>query len=135
MERLGWDDMKRSLWPLLTLVFACRPDDVSIVSTPLVVTVPNPPVLVSPPNGRGIGVPSIVTLRWKQVPNAGSYAVELAPDSFFRRMEFTAIVETLSVRTTPLSPNRYYWHVKAYLPSGTETAWSQTWWFLQSTLP
>ena len=96
---------------------------------------PSPPVLVSPANGRGIGVPSIVTLRWKAHTSFGSYVVELsANDSTFRRIVFSAIVDTPFVQTVPLDPNRYYWHVKA-IGTGRETPWSATWWFLRSSLP
>lgn len=92
------------------------------------------PVLVSPANGRGIGVPLIVPLRWKPVVGANLYEVEVAKDTSYRWIFFSALTESLTIRTTQLEPRRYYWHVKAYL-SGRETEWSTTWWFLQLSLP
>lgn len=91
---------------------------------------PDPPVLLSPNSGRGLGLSSQVTLRWKPTKGAGSYSVEVATDEFFKRIAFQATVDTTVIRTAPLDSRKYFWHVKAHLTTGLSTNWSDTWWFL-----
>ena len=122
---------------LVVMLWACRgggPSGTEIMLDVVPTAAIGPPTLVSPANGRGIGVPLIVRLRWKPVPGANLYAVELAKDTSFRWIFFSTKTESLSIQTSQLEPRRYYWHVKALI-SDRETEWSGTWWFLQSSTP
>lgn len=122
---------------LVVMLWGCRggnPSGTEIILDVVPKVAIAAPILVSPANGRGIGVPLIVRLRWKPVPGANLYAVELAKDTAFRWIFFSTETESLSVQTTQLEPRRYYWHVKAFI-SGRETEWNGTWWFLQSSTP
>lgn len=71
------------------------------------------PRLISPKNGRIIGTSSQILLRWRWVPAASTYSVEVAHDSLFTQTAFSALVDTTLVRTTRLEGSTFYWRVRS----------------------
>lgn len=72
------------------------------------------PRLVSPKDGRVFTTSSQVLLRWGWISAANRYTIEVATDTLFSRVVFSAAAETTFVRTTPLEGTRFYWRVKAH---------------------
>lgn len=87
------------------------------------------PEPVSPKNGRIFTGVDQVTLRWKTVRTANGYSVEVAPDSLFSSTVYSATIDTVLTRTTPLAEKRYFWRVRALNPAGVGGLWSEVWVF------
>ncbi len=83
------------------------------------------PFLASPKDGVVITTTNQVTLRWLPVTGAKSYVAAVAQDSNFVLTVFTAVVDTNSVRTTPLASGRFYWHIRARNVFGADGLWSE----------
>lgn len=98
-------------------------------------TLLTPPQLIYPEN-EAIGVPAEAELLWHKVKGAQNYKVEVALDSEFDNIVFTAedIVDT-TVTTDKLEYlTDYYWRVMAYSPNN-ESAWSDIWSFTSVIAP
>jgi hypothetical protein len=83
------------------------------------------PVLVSPINGAPLSQPGDPLIyRWKPVPGAKTYTVEVGPDQDFVD---PALVKTYTTSATMVTPNIipadgiYYWRVTANLSSGVKS--------------
>jgi uncharacterized protein (DUF427 family) len=82
------------------------------------------PRLVSPKNGRVFTTTSSVLLRWSWVPSAEYYSVEVATDTVFSRIAFSALRDTTFTTTTPLEGITFYWRVKAHRDQSV-SPWSE----------
>ncbi|MBI3586285.1 MAG: hypothetical protein HY088_04055 [Ignavibacteriales bacterium] len=89
---------------------------------------------LSRPKYGGISTTEQVTLRWREVTDAGSYSVELAYDSLFVDKVAAAKTDTTLFRTPQLRDHQYFWRVKAYNSNGLTGAWSEVWLFTVKTL-
>jgi hypothetical protein len=90
--------------------------------------VPDPPVLISPPDSSVIPVTG-QTFDWSDVPTATSYRIQISMSSNFGTTFLNTV--TTSSQYTHYSPAfqygiLYYWRVNATGPSGT-SQWSSVW--------
>ncbi len=107
-----------SIWNFKTKV----PDDI---------TVPDPPLLISPTNGAVVAS-NMPTLIWEEAAGVDySWKIEVATD-----MNFTDVILYESPRMTntfefdyELAPGNYFWHVQVNNGEAW-SEWSQTWYFV-----
>ncbi len=95
------------------------------------IPIPDVPVLSSPASGHAS--PNSPSLSWNPSANATSYDLEVTTDLNFANL----VIQTGLVNTsyqTNLSPNTYFWRVRATNSSGT-SAYSEIWGFLIGPLP
>lgn len=80
----------------------------------LFTAVPGTPVLVSPVDGA-LDQPLAPTFQWTAASQAGSYTLEVASDSGFGTIVYSAVVAgTSHTASTSLNPDTaYYWRVRA----------------------
>jgi Zn-dependent metalloprotease len=109
-------------------------DDVRIYTC---VGAPGTPVLSTPANG------SLVTnyqpkLDWKDAANAVRYELQVATDTGFTKLIFSASDLAISEYrfTSSLAANtRHYWRVRSYNGIDAASPWSPTWSFRTALLP
>lgn len=85
---------------------------------------PTTGTLTSPANGAS-GTPTLPTLQWSAVPQAKSYAVEVATDAAFNTIVFSQTVATTQLTVNaPLAANtQHFWRVRATNTCGTGSNW------------
>jgi hypothetical protein len=103
--------------------------DLSVFATP-----PPAPTLVNPVNGS-VNQPLLPDFQWNG-PNASSYTIEVATDTGFTNVVFTATVPgTTATPTTELASNtEHFWRVMAGNPCASST-WSPVYSFYTEALP
>jgi photosystem II stability/assembly factor-like uncharacterized protein len=98
--------------------------DVATFSTLL-----NAPTLIDPPNSS-TGVSLNPTFTWQSVPNALYYQIEVAKDTKFTSLVFSAdsLQDTTIISQTLISDATFYWRVKAKNDNSI-SPWSDVWSF------
>lgn len=92
------------------------------------------PVLLSPGNGSQMDSSTDVNLRWNELNGASKYRVELWGGQYSNMVPCDWQSST-SCHIGTMWSGTISWHVKALLPSGQETDWSDTWTFTIQTEP
>ncbi len=108
------------IWPLGTYYWrvkgrnGCDESEWSSIWSVTLVTLPNPPELLSPPDGE-ITCERDLTLCWGEVPHATGYSLLVDDDPNLQSplVELTGLSDRCVTLTTPLSPGRYYWSADA----------------------
>jgi hypothetical protein len=107
-----------SIWNFKTKV----PDDI---------TVPDPPMLISPTNGEVVET-NMPTLVWEEAAGVDySWKIEVATDMNFTDViyfEYPRMTNTLEF-DYELEPGNYFWHVQVNNGEAW-SEWSQTWYFV-----
>jgi hypothetical protein len=88
-----------------------------------------PPLPISPKNGRIIGSTNRVTLRWRASPGATRYALEVARSLRFEHVQMAVESDTTAYVVALERGFIYYWRVMARIPPHYESAWSDVWSF------
>jgi hypothetical protein len=86
----------------------------------------NVPLLVYPyQNAQNLGFD--INFVWTEVTSASSYQIDIALDSLFNQNYFTLnnIADTFHLQTNIINNTSYYWRVRANLPSGNYSPWSE----------
>ena len=83
-----------------------------------------PPSLIGPNDGRFIWSGNSVLMRWRPVLGADSYQLDLSNDPIFSTLKVSAILDSTSVRSGPLTAGTYYWRVQARMGLQAKSLWS-----------
>ena len=83
-----------------------------------------PPSLIGPNDGRFIWSGNSVLMRWRPVLGADSYQLDLSNDPTFSTLKVSAILDSTSVRSGPLTSGTYYWRVQASMGLQAKSPWS-----------
>lgn len=83
-----------------------------------------PPSLIGPNDGRFIWSGNSVVMRWRSVMGADSYQLDLSSDPTFSVLKVSAILDSTSVRSGPLTAGTYYWRVQARMGLQAKSPWS-----------
>lgn len=77
-----------------------------------------------PPAGAADAAAGRVVLRWRPVPGAAAYDLQVAADPAFLRRLVDVRVELAGHRLGPPTPERRYWRVRTVDPDGRPGPWS-----------
>lgn len=83
-----------------------------------------PPSLIGPNDGRFIWSGNSVLMRWRPALGADSYQLDLSNDPTFSTLKVSAILDSTSVRSGPLTAGTYYWRVQARMGLQSKSPWS-----------
>jgi hypothetical protein len=103
-------------------------DDVRIYRC---VSIPAVPILSTPANETSIA-DTTPTFNWSDSkPDLHHYELQIAKNVAFTQsvVKYDNISPSVFTLSTPLTPDTYYWRVRAYNAAGKVSAWSQVWWF------
>lgn len=72
------------------------------------------------------GASARIALRWKAVPGAAAYELQIARDATFRHLVLTEKTEVAGYRWNELPNVAYYWRVRSVDAEGRTGEWSRT---------
>lgn len=102
------------------------------VGVSMSVGVPDPPTLLSPANGSIIITNTLTDFDWTDVATAIVYELQFENDSTLTN-EAVTVTSSQYTPSSSLTPDTYYWRVRARDNNGNRGDWSEVWSFTIST--